>query len=539
MSAAAAGTRPALVFLYLTLLVLIGFFAVPGHTYLQADTQIFVPILERIENPGLYSRDFLLDYSHVSLTIYDEASIALRRLLHSGFEIALAGEQILFRIAALWGIFLIASSVGIHRNAAFVAAAAFGLGATITGPAVLSVEYEPVARGYSLAMALLAAGLVLHDKFTWASVAVTVGFLFQPPAIIPFAAIFVPLILIRRHWRALVPPAAGAVVLAITASLQRGVKHPQPFWLQIDPEWEKIIRFRTAYDWVDQWPAGAITVFLVYAVVAFGAFYHIRRRLTVLHRVLLLGLPLIGILSIPLSSLLLDHFKWALMCQVQPARATLYIVVFAQINCALAAGVAIGDGRRREGWAWLIPSVLPCVIQNVQLLPNWRQALAVLALAGIATLLLALPRRIAWTAALGLTLAAGWIVTDFAGTQNYPRLHSPELDQLSDWARANTPESSLFQFANSGRSLEQGVFRAKSLRGLYVDWKAGGQVNYFREFALEWWKRWRELDSGGLSQKDWRTRGVDYLIYSGARQVEPGQPPAFENGRFRVYKLVD
>jgi len=94
----------------------------------------------------------------------------------------------------------------------------------------------------------------------------------------------------------------------------------------------------------------------------------------------------------------------------------------------------------------------------------------------------------------------------------------------------------MFVFPNSGRNLEQGVFRVKSLRSLYSDWKAGGQVNYFRDFALEWHKRWLELSAGTLTLEDWRARGVDYLIYSGTRDEEPGQP-VFENARYRAYAI--
>ena len=136
-----------------------------------------------------------------------------------------------------------------------------------------------------------------------------------------------------------------------------------------------------------------------------------------------------------------------------------------------------------------------------------------------------------------MALVGCWAIPHLALTVNYPVLHSAELDQLSQWARTQTSDQALFVFPTSGRSLEQGVFRAQSLRGLYGDWKAGGQANYFRDFALEWRKRWAELSSGKLSAADWRTRGVDYVIYAGPRS-EPLGKPVFENTRFRVYALA-
>ena len=67
-----AARNNAAVFLALVLLALLGFFRFPGHTFLQSDTQIYVPMFERIEHPGLYQGDPLMDTMHVALTIYDE-----------------------------------------------------------------------------------------------------------------------------------------------------------------------------------------------------------------------------------------------------------------------------------------------------------------------------------------------------------------------------------------------------------------------------------------------------------------------------------
>ena len=54
--------RVALVAAALLALTLLGFFVFPGHTFLQSDTQIYIPIFERIENPNLYARDFFIEH---------------------------------------------------------------------------------------------------------------------------------------------------------------------------------------------------------------------------------------------------------------------------------------------------------------------------------------------------------------------------------------------------------------------------------------------------------------------------------------------
>ena len=54
------------------------FFVFPGHTILQADTQIYIPILEHIADPTLLTNDIMAVRPHVSFTLYDEAALILR-----------------------------------------------------------------------------------------------------------------------------------------------------------------------------------------------------------------------------------------------------------------------------------------------------------------------------------------------------------------------------------------------------------------------------------------------------------------------------
>ena len=516
----------------LVALALLGFFFVPGHTYLQSDTQIYIPIFERLENPNLYTRDYLVGTAHIGLTIYDETAIWLRRATGAAFESVLDGEQIVFRVLGLWGVFLIATSLGLGDAAALLLAACYGLGATIVGPAVLSIEYEPVPRGFAVSSLLLAAGLLMHGRYGWACAAASLGFLYHSPATIPFWILFAIAIVGARNWKPLWPLGAATCLLAITFAAQRAHVRPQPFLSLIDPQWEQVIRMRTAYDWIGLWPSGSVVALVASCAIALAALSRI--RVTQAQRLVLAGFPLIGLASVAVSWLLLDQWKWALMAQVQPARAALFTIVFAQINCGLAGLVAIGKRHWAEGLLWFIPVFLPPVIPQV-MQGTLAQFATVAILILTAVALGGLP-KISWLAGPVVAAAACWAIPHFAHTLNYPALHSAELDQLSEWARTSTSEQALFVFPSSGRSLEQGVFRVRALRGLYSDWKSGGQANYFRDFALEWQRRWQELSSGKLTVDDWRSRGVDYLIYSGPPSEPLGQP-VFNNGHYRAYRI--
>jgi hypothetical protein len=118
---------------------------------------------------------------------------------------------------------------------------------------------------------------------------------------------------------------------------------------------------------------------------------------------------------------------------------------------------------------------------------------------------------------------------------NYPHIETTDLRTLADWARSSTPQPALFLFADSGTSLGPGIFRARAKRGLYVDWKSGGQVNYFPEFARQWWTRWVETGSGRWPAPDFQrldAMGVDYVVLKKPIQ---GAAPLFTNASYAVY----
>ena len=152
--------KAVLAFASVVLITLLGYSLFPGHTYLQSDTQIYVPMLERMNDQALFTRDIVALRPHLTLTIYDEAALFLKRITRADFELVLTMEQLLFRALAVYGLMLIAMRFGLSRAQSFFVAAVVSLGATISGPAVLTIEYEPVPRGFAISLIVFALGLI-------------------------------------------------------------------------------------------------------------------------------------------------------------------------------------------------------------------------------------------------------------------------------------------------------------------------------------------------------------------------------------------
>jgi hypothetical protein len=136
--------------------------------------------------------------------------------------------------------------------------------------------------------------------------------------------------------------------------------------------------------------------------------------------------------------------------------------------------------------------------------------------------------------AVGAFFAIPWI----GGVLNYPAQHTPELADLSAWARANTPKDAVFLFADTPRGLDAGVFRSEALRAIYVDWKGGGQVNYLTGFGEHWWFRWQQTLARKFSAADlprYQALGISYAVVR--REHATGAPPDFQNSRYVLYRL--
>ena len=512
-------------------LALIGFFYFPGHTILQSDTQIYLPILEHFRDPSVLTRDIVAINPHVAFTVYDEVAIALRRVTGVGFEGVLMGQQFVYRALGLLGLLLVGTGIGLSSRMAVLPAAMVSLGATISGPAVLTVEYEPVPRGFALALLLLALGLMLHKRFTTGAVVAGVAFLFHPPTALAWCLVYGAVSLWKRQYRAAGAIAGAAVLLAVFAWTQTGISYPQDIFGQVDPVLEKLQRMRASYNWVSIWIAAWWQHYLLLWIVSVVAFFRVRRDLPGEMQVFCLTLPLIGALSPALSYLLLEDWKWSLMPQFQPGRYLLLVTFFAVLLAAVAGIRAVEKRRYLEGFLFFLVPVAVPTLSNLWQSTMPGRVLVVLVLAAAAVAAVRWPRWILVAALLPFAL-----IPTVGKVQNYPAAHTVEMAELVDWARANTAKGAVFQFADAGQAQYPGVFRARALRALYVDWKSGGQVNFLPAFANEWWRRWGLVEKV-LPLSGYRALGIDFVVFQNAHRV-PGGEPVYENSRYLVYRSL-
>src|SRR5436190_10694804 len=103
-----------LVFAALTAL---GIWIFPGHTFLVADTQIYIPLFEHLRDGRLLNRELILQGAHLSYTIYDEVTLGLSNALNLDFETVLIGQQCFYRWLGYWGAYLLARACGMGMGA--------------------------------------------------------------------------------------------------------------------------------------------------------------------------------------------------------------------------------------------------------------------------------------------------------------------------------------------------------------------------------------------------------------------------------------
>jgi uncharacterized protein DUF6798 len=333
---------------------------------------------------------------------------------------------------------------------------------------------------------------------------------------------------VRRDFRPLAPLAVAAMVLAIAAYAQDASTGA---FVRLTPLEQRLQLFRTAYVWISAWPIYSITHHLIMAAIATAAYFRIRRKTSFELHLLLPGLAVLGLISMPLSWLLLERWKLSIAPQVQPMRTLLFVTLAMQLLTAVAGVDAVRRGRRWEAAIWFAFAYLPPIQGTALGAFSWRRSAVVIAL-GLAT---AFANRLAPAVAV----AAFFVIPVLGGVVNYPQLRTPELSQLSAWARSDTPPDSVFLFADAGRSLEPGVFRSEALRAVYVDWKGGGQVNYLRAFAEQWWFRWQQTLAREFKPVDlarYEGLGIQYVVLQPKNRLQ--EPVVFENARYVVYRTV-
>ncbi|HWC00441.1 MAG TPA: DUF6798 domain-containing protein, partial [Bryobacteraceae bacterium] len=493
--------KPGLVFAAISVLTVLTFVQFPGHTWIQQDTQIYAPILEHLRDPSVLSKDMLVQRPHVTFTLYDEMAVALCRATGLEFREVLGGIQLLTRGLGIWGVYLMAAAMGLTEIPALLVAAIFSLGAMIMGPAVMTFELEPNPRGFAVPLLLLGVGLISHARYLAAGIAGAAAFLLHAPTVYPFWGVYFCLALypskpqqMRRRLYAFAPLLVAALILLFASRHQAGVGEAQLFLARLDATQEAFQRWRAAYVWISIWWRDWTPQYLFLAATALVAYLRVRRDTPLDLRFFLLGMPLVGLLSIPVSYILLERMKWALVPQFQPLRALLF-VTFAAVFLASVAGYrAIGARRWPEAFLWFVLAYVIPVNTAVLAIPAANRVLVLVLLAAGACLACRAAEEKRWALPVAALVAVGafFLIPTVGKVVSYPKLHTPELAQLSEWAKARTPADAVFLFPHAGRDLSAGVFRSEALRAIYVDWKGGGQVNYLRALGEEWGRRWEQ-----------------------------------------------
>lgn len=535
--------KPFLIGGCIVLFTLLGYFQFPGHTWLESDTQIYAPILEHLRDTSVLRNDILVQRPHVSFTVYDETALTLRRITGLDFHTVLAGEQLVFRALGIWGLYLVATALGLPALPALLVTAIFSLGATVGGPTVLTFEYEPVPRGFAVPLLVLALGFTIQGRYLAAGLAGAAAFLMHPPTVYPFWGVYFCLALwpadpqvMRRRIYAFIPLFGAALLLLVASRHQAGVGETQAFFTRLTPLLERLQLMRAPYVWVSLWWRTWLPYYLLLYALALAAYWRLRKALSADMHFFLLGLPLVGILSMPLSYVLLEQMKWAIIPQLQPMRALLFVSLIAAFLAAAAGCRAAVKARHLESFCWFAAAyVVPAGITTAAV-PSWRRIAVVLVLGALAAGACSIRGRGAATATVVAALAGFFLIPSLGGVRNYPELDSPELDQLAQWARTSTPKEAVFLFPDAGRQLYPGIFREHARRAVYVDWKGGGQVNYLEELGEQWWARWRNAMMKPKTLPEYRAMGIDYVVLRPAHRI-PREHAAFENSRFVVYRL--
>jgi hypothetical protein len=269
------------------------------------------------------------------------------------------------------------------------------------------------------------------------------------------------------------------LLLGNLAQLQPGVIDTGAFFRRISLPWLRILRERTPEVMISTWSGRAIMFYLlvfVGGVIAGARIWPVlNRQCKWIGSILVFG----GLLSLPLSGLLLEVYRWSLIPQFQPARALLFTVALSLAAAALAASRAASSGKRVEAAGWC---------------------------------------------AFALAISVGTQVQTFRSPDVAGR---GSVSQLASWAKESTWGGSMFLFPDAGRADYPGVFRAESIRAVYADWNGGELSKYFEDFAREWDSRWHSTMAGEFSARRLEQSldlPVDYYVLRRANALERIEP---------------
>ena len=532
----------------------LSYFVFPGHTYLTSDTQIYLPMLERLWDPQLLGKDLIATNPHLSFSIYDELALTGRKVTGLGFNQVLPTLHFVFRLAGIYGIWLIFRAWSFSRVVSLFGVGCYALGAFVHGPAVMLWELEPVPRAMALPLLWLAIGWIANEFPKRAAIAAGVALLVHPPTV--WAVWLVMGFLLLR------PPATGAwpqnrlqvagilggfvVLLVIVSRFQVGEQEKQNLFVFLDQSLEHLQRMRASYNWVGMWLDlwwGKYLLLLAASLLSAKLLWVLAPE-TLRH--FHVGLTIIGVFSIPLSYLILEQGKWAMGPQLQVGRALLFVMAWAVLG-AIAVGIRYAQRKRywlSLVWFYLAYSVpvqtqtweafLPFLTKEAVL----KKVVLLLLLSMLAVTANVLMNRKAVLGPALICLAIlfpFWAIPNVAGISTHPKVYNPDLESLIAWSK-QTPTDSVFHFPDAGKELYPGVFRGESARAIFVDWKSGGQVNFHKRLADEWWARWQATLAKPYltSLEAYKSVPADYLVLKAKDRFKETNP-IFENSTFVVY----
>ena len=468
----------------------------PGHSFLAGSTQVFVPMLERLQEPGLLSRDLVATHPIQRYTNYDEATLFLLRVAHLPFEQALAAQQFAARVAETIGFYLLARAAGAGIWGAILSSAFAGFGAWLPGALVSTADREPVPYGFAFAYMVLSLGLFTDAKVLLCGLAGGIALLYSPGIAVPVWLVLILGCAVVKGLRPALRPTLTTflvfgLLLANLAQLQPGAPGAMSWWAAASWDWLRVVRERTPEALPEMW-AHAFWLYLAAATAAGCAAFRLWPRLNLATRWIFAALLLGGLLSMPVTVVAQRTRLQVFTIQTEPTRMLLFTVGLAIILCGALAGRCMKQALWREAAIWLV-----CA-------------------GGVA----------------GIT---------FLGPPRERAASQKEVRELADWALRSTWGGSLFLFPHAEHGLAPGVFRALSLRSVYVDWQGGELTRYYSEFGIEWRRRWEEVrrarrTANGLGEL--LEQPIDYFVLDDGHELAEVRP-VFRNRAYLVYDARD
>ena len=496
--------RSLLILLALLVVTWFEFQIYPGHTYLQGETQLLVPMLERLDAPGFLSRDLVASNPTFAYTIYDEITQLLHAEGRLSFEQALLRQQIFFRFAAIVGIFLCARALKVAPLLSVILSGAVNCITQLTAPFAFVTNPEPTPASFALSLVFLAAGLMVNRNALLGGLAAGMALLYEPMTALAFWLVLIVAWLADKPLRRFLRPAwfsllIFGLILGNLVQLQAGLGGGQELTAEMSAAMVHLTQIRTPWTWVSIWATVGIWNYLFVLVCGIWALARIWTRAERLTRWMIAGLLLSGIASVGVAAFLLAT-RMQIAVEMPASRNLAFTVAMSMLLCGAAACQAALERKWNQTLPWA--ALLVAAVLNAQVLDLFHGRIA---------------------------------------AASRPRSVPSDVQALAAWAEQNTWGSSMFQFLDAGEGNQPGMFRALSRRALWADWQSGLISDYSDKAGQEWWSRWQSSISGSNSSerlKRMLAQPIDYYVLPQGSGLA-GAKPVFQNSGFVVFDAQD